>query len=396
VLVVPSVPGALQLTSLWPYLVAFFVAGAVTFLLTPVFRKLAISIGVLDHPSDRGVHEKPTPYLGGLAMLAGLTSALWVASHLGPMREALAGRTELWGVAAGGAVVCAMGALDDMREVSAPAKIAGQILAGSVMSFLGITMLYFRIPFGDFVVLGRDLAPLATIVWVVGMTNAINIIDGLDGLASGVVGLASIAFFIFSFTFLRQGVIGESNVGPLIAAVTAGVALGFLPWNWNPARIFMGDSGSYLLGILMAASTIVVGGNTPDVFPGKTYFFFAPLAVPLVILGVAIFDAGFAVLRRVAAGRAWHAPDKDHLHHRLLRLGHGHRRAVLILYSWTALLSAIVLVPILTGKGNALLPLLIGGVAVGLYTFLRPTGRDPERAARRARRESRRAVRQPA
>lgn len=368
-------------------------ATAVTSLLTPVFRRLAVRVGVIAYPNDRSVHEKPTPCLGGLAMFGGLAAALWVASHLQPMQAALAGRSELWGVVAGGAVVTSVGALDDMREVSAPAKLAGQILAGSVMSFLGITMLYFRIPFGDFVVLGRDLAPLATIVWVVGMTNAVNAIDGLDGLASGVVVLASVAFFIFSFGFLREGVIAETNVGPLIAAATAGVALGFLPWNWNPARIFMGDAGAYLLGLLMAASTILVGGNTPQVFPGKTYFFFAPLVVPLIILGVAVFDAGFALLRRFRAHRPWHAPDKEHLHHRLLQMGHGHRRAVFILYAWTALLSAIVLVPTFTGTGNTVLPLLISAVGVGLLTFLRPTGRDPERVSRRRRRADRRTLR---
>jgi UDP-GlcNAc:undecaprenyl-phosphate GlcNAc-1-phosphate transferase len=192
-------------------------------------------------------------------------------------------------------------------------------------------------------------------------------------------------------------------VGPLIAAATAGISLGFLPWNWNPARIFMGDAGAYLLGLLMAASTIVVGGSGPDVFPGKTYFFFAPLLVPLIILGVAVVDAGFAVLRRITSRRAWHAADKDHLHHRLLRLGHGHRRAVLILYAWTALLSALVLIPSFTGAGNTVLPLLVGGVAVGLYTFLRPGWRR-DRAnhgsagepGKRGRRAARRALRQPA
>src|SRR5439155_24498134 len=184
------------------------------------------------------------------------------------------------------------------------------------------------------VVLGPDLAPIATVVWVIGMTNAVNAVDGLDGLAAGVVGLAAVAFFIFSFGFVRQGSIPETSVGPLIAAATAGVCFGFLPWNWNPARVFMGDGGAYLLGLLMASSTIIVGGRTPDVFPGKTYFFFAPLVIPLVIMGVAVFDAGFAILRRISARRSWHQADKDHLHHRLLRLGHGQRRAVLTLYAW--------------------------------------------------------------
>jgi UDP-GlcNAc:undecaprenyl-phosphate GlcNAc-1-phosphate transferase len=385
------------LSQLWPYLVVFGVAGAVSTAATPLFRRLSLRLGIIDHPKDRGVHERPTPYLGGVAMLCGLGAAIWVAGRLGPFRESIAGSSELKGVLLGAAVIVFVGTLDDAREVSPPAKLAGQILAGSIIYLSGVAMFYFRIPFGDFVVLGRDLAPIATVIWVIGMTNAVNAIDGLDGLAAGVIGLAAAAFFIFSFWFLRQGSIPETSMGPLIAAATAGLSFGFLPWTWNPARIFMGDGGAYLLGLLMASSTIIVGGRTPDVFPGKTYFFFAPLVVPLVILGVAIFDAGFAILRRISARRAWHQADKNHLHHRLLRLGHGHRRAVLILYAWTALLSAVVLVPTFTGASATAFPLLIAGVAVGLFTFLRPTGRgEPGRLTRRERRAARRVVRESA
>jgi UDP-GlcNAc:undecaprenyl-phosphate GlcNAc-1-phosphate transferase len=346
-----------------------------------LFRWLAIRLGVMAEPTARSVHDKPAPYLGGLAMFLGVCVSFFVASRLDPLQEAFARSSELKGVLAGAAVITALGTLDDIRDVSAPAKLAGQILAGSVMSFLGITMAYFRVPFGEFIVLGRDLAPLATIVWVIGMANAVNAIDGLDGLAAGVISIAAVAFFIFSFGFLRLGVISSTSVGPLIAAITAGVALGFLPWNWNPARIFMGDGGAYLLGVLMASATIVVGG-TPDVFPGKTYFFFAPLVVPLIILGVAVVDAGFAVIRRIVSRRSWAEADKDHLHHRLLRLGHGHRRTVLILWAWTALLSAVVLVPSFTRRSNAALPLLLGGVGVMLITFLRPGRSKPKGRAR--------------
>ena len=368
-----------------------------TALITPVCRLAALKLGVVDHPKDRGVHERTTPYLGGVAMLVGLLAALWVAGRLDVFHDAIVGNSELVGVIVGAALIVAVGTLDDARDVSAPAKMAGQILAGSAIYMFGVAMLYFRIPFGPFVVLGPDLAPIATVVWVIGMTNAVNAVDGLDGLAAGVVGLAAVAFFIFSFGFVRQGSIPETSVGPLIAAATAGVCFGFLPWNWNPARVFMGDGGAYLLGLLMASSTIIVGGRTPDVFPGKTYFFFAPLVIPLVIMGVAVFDAGFAILRRISARRSWHQADKDHLHHRLLRLGHGQRRAVLILYAWTALLSSVVLVPTFIGASATAFPLLIGALAVGLFTFMRPTGRgEPGRLTRRQRRALRRALREPA
>ncbi len=256
------------------------------------------------HPNERSVHLIPAPYLGGVAMFGGLAGALY-ATRFTPLKVAWSGSTLLPGVIVAAAVMTAVGTLDDVREVSAPAKFAGQILAGSVLVFFGVALLYLRVPFTkEFVVLTRDVAPIATVVWVMGMTNAVNFIDGLDGLAAGLVGLASIAFFIFSFNAVRSGTLESSDVGPLIAAATAGVSLGFLPWNWNPARIFMGDGGAYLLGLLMAASTILVGGNSPEVFPGKTYFFFAPLVVPLVILGVPIFDTGFAILRRLTRGRS--------------------------------------------------------------------------------------------
>ncbi len=385
------------MSQLWPYLVVFGASALTTMALTPVCRFVAVKLDIIDHPKDRGVHERPTPYLGGVAMLGGLVVGLWLATRLDPFRAALAGSSELKGVLVGGLLIVALGVLDDIRDISAPSKFASQILAGSVIYMFGVAMFYFRIPFGPFVVLGRDLAPIATVVWVMGMCNAVNFIDGLDGLAAGVVGLSSVAFFIFSFGFLRQGEIPETSMGPLLAAATAGVALGFLPMNWNPAKIFMGEAGASFLGLLMASSTIIVGGRTPEVFPGKTYFFFAPLVVPLIIMGVAIFDAGFAIVRRLTSRRSWHQADKDHLHHRLLRLGHGQRRAVLILYAWTALLSAVVLVPTFMGASATAFPLLIASVAVGLLTFMRPTGRgEPGRLTRRERRAIRKAIRQSA
>jgi UDP-GlcNAc:undecaprenyl-phosphate GlcNAc-1-phosphate transferase len=162
----------------------------------------------------------------------------------------------------------------------------------------------------------------------------------------------------------------------LLAVITLGVCVGFLPWNFHPAKIMMGDSGALLLGLLMAASTISVGGATDAEYSGQSFFFFAPLFIPLVILGVPILDTAFAIVRRATKRASPAAPDKEHLHHRLLRLGHGHRRSVLILWTWTALLSALVLVPAYTGRGNAVMPIVIFGLALLLFTIFHPGRRN--------------------
>ena len=177
------------------------------------------------------------------------------------------------------------------------------------------------------------------------MSTAINYIDGLDGLAAGIVGIAAAALLLYCERLDGAGAIGPENAGPLIAAATLGACLGFLPHNFHPAKIFMGDAGALLLGLLMAAATIAVGGNTDTPFSGQTFFFFAPLFIPLVILGVPIIDTAFSIVRRARRGGNVTVADKDHLHHRLMRLGHGQRRSVLILWAWTVLLSAIVLYP---------------------------------------------------
>jgi UDP-GlcNAc:undecaprenyl-phosphate GlcNAc-1-phosphate transferase len=166
-------------------------------------------------------------------------------------------------------------------------------------------------------------------------------------------------------------VLSTNNLGPLIAILACGVCVGFLPHNFHRAKVFMGDAGAMFLGLLMAGSTMVVGGRTPDV-SGETYFFFAPLFIPFFILGVPILDTAFAIVRRMARGSGVSTPDKDHLHHRLIRLGHGHRRSVLILWAWTAILSGFVLYPLFTRHGNAVIPFAAAGLGVALYTLFHP------------------------
>jgi UDP-GlcNAc:undecaprenyl-phosphate/decaprenyl-phosphate GlcNAc-1-phosphate transferase len=260
--------------------------------------------------------------------------------------------------------------------VSAPAKVSGIVLAASVLVFAGISILSLRIPFVSTFILDPNWSYLLSVLWVLGMTNAINLIDGLDGLAGGIVAIAAGTFFLYAMQLGHEGVLPDGNIGPLIAILVLGMCLGFLPWNVHPARIFMGDGGALLLGLLMAASTMVVGGRTDQPFSGQTFFFFAPVFIPLVILGVPIFDTAWAIVRRARTRSGVATADKDHLHHRLMRLGHGHRRSVFILWGWTALLSGFVLYPTYTHSGDAIVPIGILALGLLLFTVFHPGARQ--------------------
>ncbi len=357
------------------YLIVLAVALGTTLVTTPLVRILAMRIGAVVRPDDRRVHERPTPTLGGAAMYLGFLAAMATATRISQFDGVFSSTSEPLGVVLGATIIFVVGLVDDLREVSAPAKVAGQVLAGSVLSLLGVTMLFFRIPFGDIVLLSPDLAPLVTVLWVVGMANAVNLIDGLDGLAAGIVAIAAAAFFLYADQLFDEGFLPDNSVSPLIAIIVLGLCLGFLPHNVHPARIFMGDGGSMLLGLLMATPTLLVGGQTNEGFSGQTFFFFAPLFLPLFILGVPIFDMAFAIVRRASRRSGLATADKDHLHHRLMRLGHGQRRSVAILWIWTALLSGFVLYPTYTDRGNAVVPFGVAALGVALYTLLHPQAR---------------------
>lgn len=318
-------------------------------------------------------------------MVAGLVVAMGVASQIERFDDVFAVRTETIGLVVAAILIYIVGLIDDVRVVSAPAKVAGMVLAGSVLSFAGVSLLFLRVPLLDVFVLSSDLSAVLTVLWVVGMANAINLIDGLDGLAAGIVAIAAGSFFFYAIELADQDVIRDGNMGPLLAVITAGVCLGFLPHNFHPAQIFMGDGGALLLGLLLAASTISVGGRTSQEFTGQTYFFFAPIFIPLFILGVPILDTAFAIARRARSGRDISAPDKGHIHHRIMNLGHGQRRSVIILWLWTALLSALVLYPTYTGGTPiiALAGIAILALALIGYTLLHPSESVEQRRPRR-------------
>jgi UDP-GlcNAc:undecaprenyl-phosphate GlcNAc-1-phosphate transferase len=355
------------------YLIVAAVAVIATALSVPPLRILSARAGAMAQPSDRTVHARATPVLGGTAMLIGVFAGLGAAVLLPTFDDLFANPGNIVGVVAAAVVMWLTGLVDDLKDISPPAKVAGQVLAGSMLTLVGLTIIYFRVPFVGFTVLPPDLSALVTVLWAVGMANAVNLIDGLDGLAAGIVAIASGAFFLYGWELLDAGVLDRANVGPLVAVVTAGVCVGFLPFNFNPASIFMGDSGALMLGVLLAASTIAVGGQNDDPFSGQAWFFFAPLVLPLVILAIPLLDTAFAILRRATRRSGVATADKQHLHHRLMDLGHGHRRAVLIMWAWTAVLSGFVLVPVFTGRGDANVPLGIAALGLLLFTLFAPT-----------------------
>ena len=372
--------------ALTAYGVVFVVAGVATYLLTFVVRRLAIRFGALRMPGgDRSVHPKPLPNTGGAAMFLAFLAAMAVASRVPALDAVFEGSSEPLAIVLASSIIFAVGLLDDLgktrtawprEEMSAPGKMAGQVLAASVLSLLGVVMIFFRIPFFDLVGLSPDLQPLVTVIWVLGMTNAVNFIDGLDGLAAGIVAIAAGAFFLYTLQIGPDdaGLLGEGSIGPLLAVIACGVCVGFLPHNFHPARIIMGDSGALFLGMLMAVSTLVVGGRTDQPFSGQTYFFYAPIFIPFFVMGVPIVDTAFSIVRRAGKRASPAFGDKAHLHHRLLLLGHGQRRSVGILCAWTALLSGFVLWPTLTnaGSGNAIVPFAVIGLGIFLYTLFHP------------------------
>jgi UDP-GlcNAc:undecaprenyl-phosphate GlcNAc-1-phosphate transferase len=371
------------------YLFIGVIAALVTFVSTPFVVKLATRMNWVVAPDERRVHKVPTPDVGGIAMFLGFIVALAIAWKMGRFSPVFDNNSEPLGVLLAAILIFATGLVDDIREISSPAKVTGTVIAGLVLVYFGATMFYFRVPFLDVFVLSNDWIPLITILWLMGMSQAINLIDGLDGLAAGIVAIAAASFFLYSRRLDDLGALAQPNMGPLIAIIALGVCLGFLPHNFNPAKIFMGDSGALFLGLLMAVSTSVVGGradpNSQTYTPGQTYFFLAPLFIPLFILGVPILDTLFAIIRRAVNRQGVATADKGHLHHRLMNLGHGQRRSVLILWLWTTILSGFVLYPIFTKAQTALIPIGTAAIALSLYTVLHPE-------VRRVRRQSRHEV----
>ncbi|WP_295699910.1 MraY family glycosyltransferase [Lapillicoccus sp.] len=322
------------------YLLVFVVAAAVTFLTTPLVRQIAVITGAFTPLRARDVHDTPIPRLGGVAIFLGFAAAALVARELPFLKQVyLSG--QISGVLFGAAIICFVGAIDDIHELDWLTKLAGQVLAAGVMAYKGVQLL--AVPFfGTSTVLPTPALVLVTVLVVLVTVNAVNWIDGLDGLAAGTVAIAALAFFTYSYLVSRS--FNPPNVftnATFLTAAVLGVCVGFMPHNFHPARLFMGDSGAMLLGLLLAAATISITGNVDpgDFRGGDVSAALLPIAVPLAVLSLPFIDMVLAVVRRTMAGqKPWQA-DKKHLHHRMMEIGHGHRNAVLVLYLWAAVLS---------------------------------------------------------
>jgi UDP-GlcNAc:undecaprenyl-phosphate GlcNAc-1-phosphate transferase len=331
------------------YLLVGLTTAVVTFLLTGMVRMLAIYTGAVATPRERDVHRAPIPRLGGVAMYGGILAGVLLSHQLPVLRRSFEFSGDVVGVLVAGGLIMLIGALDDRFELDSLTKFAGQITAAGVLVLYGVQWFIFWVPWngvagsvGSVLVLGQDQAVLVTVALVVVLINAMNFVDGLDGLAAGIGLIAAVAIGAFTLQLLyRSG--GSVSVYPptLIAALVAGACLGFLPHNFQPARIFMGDSGAMLIGLMLAAASTSASGKIDPRNYGATdvVALFSPLLVVAAVLFVPLLDLLLAVVRRTRAGRNPFAADKLHLHHRLLEIGHSHRRAVLLIYLWAALLA---------------------------------------------------------
>jgi len=332
------------------YLLTLCITAAVTYLLTGPVRKFAIVAGAMPQIRARDVHREPTPRLGGIAMFFGLCAGLLVADHLTNLSEVFEKSNEPRALLSGAALIWLIGVLDDKFEIDALIKLGGQMIAAGVMVMQGLTILWLPIPTVGNVALTQWQGTLLTVALVVITINAVNFVDGLDGLASGMVCIAAAAFFLYAYRIWYSYGVEAAAPATLFSAILMGMCIGFLPHNMHPARIFMGDSGSMLIGLVLAAGAISITGQVdPDalkLFTGsekaavhQTVPVYIPLLLPLTIIAVPTADLVLAIVRRTWKGQSPFAADRGHLHHRLLEIGHSHSRAVLIMYFWSALIA---------------------------------------------------------
>ena len=330
------------------YGMAFFVALAVALFVTPLVIKLAFKTGALDKPDARKVHKKPIPRIGGLGIYTAFMIAMGVYLSSNELPEDVA--SGMVGLMLGGTLIVILGLIDDYTNLPAKVKLLGQIICAAVAVGFGVRIDYITDPFGDIMYLYDYVTIPGSIFWMVGLTNTVNLIDGIDGLAAGVSTIASVTIFLVA---LQQDIF----LVAVVTAALAGSAFGFLWYNFNPAKIFMGDTGSMFLGFMLSGISIIGAVKSATTIA---------LIVPILALGLPILDTTFAIVRRYRGGVPIFKPDKGHLHHRLLNLGFTQRQAVLLMYVISAILgfSAIAMTEVSLGLAALI---MVGVVAAVLY-----------------------------
>jgi UDP-GlcNAc:undecaprenyl-phosphate GlcNAc-1-phosphate transferase len=368
------------------YVLVTGIAAAVTYGLAVLIWKLSTKYRLYPKIRERDVHTRPTPRLGGIAMFLGMLVAVTVASFIPQLSLVFADKGPVLGLLAASTIIVLIGVADDLWDLDWLTKLAGQIIAAGILAWQGVQI--STLPIGGQTIVSPYISLTITVFAIVLVMNAINFIDGLDGLVAGVALIANSVFFIYTYLLQARAQTDYFNLASLITAVLIGACIGFLPLNFHPAKLFMGDAGALLVGLLMAASAISVTGQVdpgivaqPEVF--NAYFLpaFIPILLPFAVLIVPLLDFGLAVVRRLRAGKSPFSADRKHLHHRLLDMGHSHLHAVLIFYGWTLAVSVGVLAYMFMPWYWASLLVLVGLVICTVVTLSPLSGRKRLEAA---------------
>ena len=319
------------------YLLTLFIAAALTFILTPLVKTFALRNKAVANVRERDIHTETTPRWGGVAMWISMAATLVMVNGLELVGKSFS--RELLGIFLAATFVLLIGALDDRFELDAVTKLAGQGLAAASLVLLAIQILC--LPIDGIIVLPTNIGQLLTVLVVIVIINAVNFVDGLDGLATGIVAISAASFFGFSYLLAVENGFSRAGAPSLVTAIVIGTCIGFLPYNIHPAKIFMGDSGSMFLGLVLAAAAITLMGqiDANAVFSENIGPAALPLLLPFAVLAIPLVDFSWAVIRRVRRGKSPFAPDKEHLHHKLMSWGNSQERTTVILYLMTAMLA---------------------------------------------------------
>ncbi|MFX0580247.1 MraY family glycosyltransferase [Nocardia nepalensis] len=376
--------GSSAVVPLRELLLVLLISGTVTFLATGGIRVLAIAFGAVAVPRERDVHVKPIPRMGGVGMYVGVVAAVLFAHQLPALRRGFDYRPDIPAVLVAATLIVLVGIVDDRWGLDALTKFAGQVTAAGVMAVMGLSWYVIYNVFNDTtVVLDALQGGLVTVGITVTLVNAMNFVDGLDGLAAGLGLICAGAVFVFSVGLLySQGGSVDTYPPALLAAALAGACLGFLPHNFSPARIFMGDSGSMLIGLMLAAVSTGASGriNLAGYGPRDIIGLLSPLLLVGAVMFIPVLDLLLAIVRRVRAGVSFSTPDKMHLHHRLLQIGHSHRRVVLVIYLWVGVLAFGAVGTSLIHDRRIVVLMMAGGLVFALVVTAIPGLRRKEPA----------------